>query len=263
MTIVSVEKLQVQIDKRLILQDISFQARRGQFIGLIGPNGSGKSTLLRSLAAFTAHDEGQIKIADRHITAYRSRELAQIIGYVPQNTNIDFDFSVQHIVLMGRHPFKSRFARENGQDYDIAEQAMQLTDTLHLAERLVTNLSGGQRQMVFIAKALTQQPRLLLLDEPISALDIRHQLRVLELIRHLTGQGMTAIAALHDLNLAARYCDELLLLTDGCILHQGPPSDVLTPTTIRRAYQIEAHVEFDSQTAAPAITALKEAGNPF
>lgn len=256
MNMLRTHQLQVDIDKKTILKNISLHASKGEFIGLIGPNGSGKSTLLRSLTGFNPIAKGELFIDELPSQLYKARQMARIIGYVPQDTSVDFAFSAQQIVLMGRHPFIPRFGLESKTDYSIAEQAMLMTDTLHLADQMVTDLSGGQRQMIFIAKALAQQPKLLLLDEPISALDIRYQLRVLELIRQLTNDGLTAIAALHDLNLAARYCDRIILLTHGEMISHGPPSVVLTEKTIRATYGVQAKIQTDPWTLSPAVTAI-------
>ncbi len=262
MSMIQVRKLHVDAGGKPILHNIQFHAERGQFIGLIGPNGSGKSTLLRSLAGFIPRRSGDVVLRGKHLSKYRSRELARLIGYVPQNTNVDFAFTAQHIVLMGRHPYKSRFDRENEQDFLISEQAMQATDTQHLADQMITDLSGGQRQMIFIAKALAQQPQILLLDEPISALDIRYQLKVLELVHELTKRGITAIAALHDLNLAARYCNKLILLCNGKILQQGSPDKVINQNSIRKAYEVESHICKDPITLSPSITAYTKQPHP-
>ncbi|MED1797390.1 ABC transporter ATP-binding protein [Brevibacillus porteri] len=258
MNIVAAEKISIWIDGCPILRELSFSAQAGEFIGLIGPNGSGKSTLLRMVAGLTPPSSGQLKILGRPIAEYKSKQLARIIGYVPQDTSIDFDFSVREIVLMGRHPHLSRFGSERQLDRIMAQKAMQQTTTLHLADRMATTLSGGQRQMVLIAKALAQDPQLLLLDEPISALDIRYQLYVLELMRKLTGKGITAMAALHDLNLAARFCDRLVLLHQGEILSMGKPDEVLTPDIIQKAYDVHANVSIDPLLGALTVTALGE-----
>lgn len=215
--------------------------------------------MLRTIAGLIPIAEGELLISELPIKKYKTRDLAKIIGYVPQDTSIEFSFSAQHIVLMGRYPYLPRFGLETKKDVDIAKQAMALTDTLHLAKRNVTTLSGGQRQLIFIAKALAQQPEILLLDEPISALDIRYQLRVLELIRRLAHEGMTVVTALHDLNLAARYCDRLFLLKEGHILSYGTPDEVLTVDIIQKAYGVIAHIHTDPTTRSPVITAVSEA----
>lgn len=259
MKLLSAEKISVTIDRQPILRGISLDAYAGEFIGLIGPNGGGKSTLIRTLTGFVRPTSGRIEIAGKLVADYSHNHLARMISYVPQQTTVDYDFSVQEIVLMGRHPYLSRFGTENLQDYKITYQAMQETGITHLATRTASSLSGGQQQMMFIAKAIAQEPQLLLLDEPVSALDIRYQLQVLELVRRLADDsGLTVIAALHDLNLASRYCDRLVLLRDGKWIASGPPEEVLTPQTIHRAYDVHAHVFTDSWSGSTAITAYRD-----
>lgn len=263
MSMISATHMTTRIDGRPVLRNVTLQAFDGEVIGLIGPNGSGKSTLLRTLAGFLRPSSGELLIAGKPFRSYKSKELARMVGYVPQDTAIDFDFLTREIVLMGRHPYISRFGSESRQDRERVEHAMRQTATLHLADQMVTRLSGGQRQMVFIAKALAQEPKLLLLDEPISALDIRYQLQVLKLMRHWAQKGMTVIAALHDLNLAARFCDTLFLLTDGEVISTGTPEQVLTPEIIRRAYNVHVEVRNDPWIGAPSITAISESAPSF
>ncbi|GAA3402270.1 ABC transporter ATP-binding protein [Paenibacillus hodogayensis] len=253
---IQTEGVTVTIERRTVLRDITMGFGAGRFIGLIGPNGSGKSTLLRTMAGFVRPSAGRVLVAGKPVAEYGRKELARMVGYVPQDTAADFHFPAKEIVLMGRYAHMSRFREASRADMEAAARAMQLTATLHLADRPVTGLSGGQRQMVFIAKALAQSPRLLLLDEPISALDIRYQLHVLRLVRSLTQQGLTAVAALHDLNLAARYCDQLVLLADGQTLEIDTPWNVLTPELIRRAYGVHAEVRADPVLGFPVVTAV-------
>lgn len=255
MNMLLANRLCCSIDNHSILKDISLAIREGECIGLIGPNGSGKSTLLRILAGLLRPSSGQLLIAGKPLERHTRKELARIISYVPQNTAVDFDFRVRDVVLMGRFPHESFFGSTQAVDHVIAQKAMQKTGTLHLADRLVTQLSGGQRQMVLIAKALAQELELLLLDEPISALDIRYQLQVLHFMRDLAQQGVAVIAALHDLGLAARFCDRLILLHEGQLIRSGTPDEVLTSSTLRTAYGVETGIYPDPYTGSLAITA--------
>ncbi|WP_010275154.1 ABC transporter ATP-binding protein [Paenibacillus senegalensis] len=261
----NVNHIGVSLAGHPILQSISFAARSGELIGLIGPNGSGKSTLLRTLAGLQPYQQGEIKLNQSKLPAFRPRELARIIGYVPQDTSLGFDFSVRDIVLMGRHAHIPRFGLESPRDLEIVQEALERTAIADLADRLVTSLSGGQRQMAFIAKALAQEPGILLFDEPVSALDINRQLQVLELIRELANEGILAIAALHDLNLAARFCDRLILIQDGQLQSNGAPDEVLNPHTLLSSYQVLSAVRHDEMVDAAAVTALgyKEAGQSY
>lgn len=253
----TVNSLDVSLSGNPILKSVSFEARSGEFIGLIGPNGSGKSTLLRSLAGLQPYIQGEIQLDQRLLPTYSPRELARKIGYVPQDTSIGFDFMVRDIVMMGRHAHIPRFSAESQKDYDIVKEAMDRTSITKLADRFVTSLSGGQRQMAFIAKAIAQEPRILLFDEPVSALDINRQLQVLELISELANEGILAIAALHDLNLAARFCDRLILINDGQMQANSSPSEVLKPEMLLSSYQVLSTVRQDEVVNAAAVTALK------
>ncbi|WP_159887190.1 ABC transporter ATP-binding protein [Paenibacillus puerhi] len=258
MMMLELDEAGIVIDGKHILRGISLCADKGQFIGLLGPNGSGKSTLLRTMAGLRHTSSGRILVAGRPLDTYSRKPLARLISYVPQDTRLDFAFRVREVVLMGRHPHVSRFRGIGQRDRLASEQAMDLCGVRPLADRLVTDLSGGQRQMVMIAKALAQEPQLLLLDEPISALDIRHQLRLLALIRKLTASGVTAVAALHDLNLAARFCDRLALLHKGTIIGQGTPEQVLTPASVLAAYGVQSVVRPDPQLGCLSVTAIGE-----
>lgn len=253
----TVRHVAARYGQRLVLDGVCLHVRKGEFVGLLGANGSGKSTLLRTLAGLRKPDKGAVMLNGRPLVRYKSKELAKIIGYVPQDTSFDFDFTVQEIVRMGRHPHTSRFRAESPGDRDAVRQALMQTRLLELSGRSVQELSGGQRQMAFIAKALAQEPELLLLDEPISALDIRHQLQVLELIRLVAGSGTASVAALHDLNLAARYCDRIVLLSEGRVLADGRPGEVLTEAHIHTAYGVKSRVHMDDLLGAVQVTALE------
>lgn len=251
------DNVSLSLGGKRILKNVSLEAKTGEFIGLIGPNGSGKSTWLKALARLLSVHHGSIKIDDQEITAYSANQMAKLIGYVPQDTSIDFDFSVREVVLMGRHAHVPRFGLESTHDFDLTEKAMIKTDIKHLANQSTTRLSGGQRQMVFIAKALAQQSTILLFDEPTSALDINRQLQVLQLMKELSLEGVTIVTALHDLNLAARFCDQLVLLHNGTVLASGSPEAVLTAETIKESYEVISAVRFDPVIKAQYITALR------
>lgn len=253
----SVRNLWVHLDGHPILKSISFEARSGEFIGLIGPNGSGKSTMLRTLSGLLPFQQGDVYINQLELSTFSPKKLARLIGYVPQDTTLGFDFTVRDIVLMGRHVHIPRFGLESRCDYKLVDEAMSRTSITNLADRFVTQLSGGQRQMAFIAKALAQQPGILLFDEPVSALDINRQLQVLELIRALADEGILAVAALHDLNLAARFCDRLLLLQNGELTACGSPDEVLNAETLLSSYQVAATVRHDDAVDAATVTALR------
>ncbi len=241
-----------------ILRRISLALQPGEFVGLIGPNGAGKSTLLKVISGLWRGADGVLELLGRPLGNYQPKEAAQVIAHVPQFTLLDFAFTVREVVLMGRSPHLGRFQLEGPHDRAIADQAMRITSTLDLAGRFVNTLSGGERQRVLIARALAQQPQILLLDEPTSNLDIRHQLSVLELIRTLAhDQGLGILAAIHDLDSAARFCDRLVLLAQGEVAADGAPADVLTPGTLARVFGVETQVEHDPLIGALRLTPLR------
>lgn len=226
------------------LSDVTFEVAPGRFVGIIGPNGSGKTTLLKCIASVLSPDKGSVLIDDADVKVMKRREIARNIGVVPQSAPIDFAFTVRDVVLMGRTPHLDRFSVESKDDVSIAEQAMKETGVSNLAERTFDELSGGERQRVVIARALTQMPRILLLDEPTLHLDISAQYQILDLVRSLNkSKGITVISVFHDLNLASQYSDELILMKEGRVEAIGGPERVLTPEKVRRSYGIDILVE--------------------
>ncbi|NLH99859.1 MAG: ABC transporter ATP-binding protein [Chthonomonadales bacterium] len=248
----------------MVLHDVSFTAEAGELVGLIGPNGAGKSTLLKTLSGVVRPTSGAVRIYGRDLAAYRARDLAQTMAYVPQSEPTLFDFTVREVVLMGRHPHsrkatasasRSCTADRTVTDHAIAARAMAATDVLHLAERPVTALSGGEHRRVILARAIAQSPSIMLLDEPTAHLDIAHQSEMLRLISRMTRrEGLCAIAALHDLNVAAEWCDRLVLLANGRILADGPPATVLASSSLQTAYGIPFQLSANPVTARPMVT---------
>ena len=226
-----------------VVAGVTFQVHQGEFVGLIGPNGSGKSTLLRVISRVLSPQKGVVLIDEREISGFGREELARRLAVVAQESQLHFDFTVSEIVWLGRIPHLKRFQREGAADESIVDQALTLTDLQPFANRLVTALSGGERQRVAIARALAQTPEILLLDEPTAHLDLNYQLSLLDLIWKLNRtEGLTVMVALHDLNLAAQYCDKLILLQEGRIYNVGRPKDVITEHTINEVYGVEAIV---------------------
>lgn len=243
------------VDGVAILRGVDFALRAGELVGLIGPNGAGKSTLLKLLAGVWRASSGDIRLRGKPLASYPPRQVARQIAYVPQAARLDFSFLAREVALMGRSPHLNRFQMESAHDRAIAEEALAQADALHLAERLANHLSGGEQQRVTLARALTQQPRILLLDEPTSNLDVRHQLDVLTLAQqqaHVHGWGV--LAAVHDLGMAARFCDRLVLLYDGMISADGSPEAVLTPGRLRDAFAIDARLYTDPHTGRLALS---------
>ncbi|MCG0278278.1 MAG: ABC transporter ATP-binding protein [Thermanaeromonas sp.] len=223
------------------LAGITFQVQPGEMIAVIGPNGSGKSTLLKCLDRALRPQRGVVLLDGRDLWDYSRRDVARRIAVVPQETVTEFDFTVAEVVLMGRQPHLSGLIRrESPRDLAVAREAMELTSTLHLAERPVSSLSGGERQRVIIARALAQEPEILLLDEPTSHLDITYQVEILDLLVYLNRiKNISIITVIHDLNLAAQYFRRVILLSGGKIVDVGPPEKVITTPKIRQAYNTE------------------------
>jgi iron complex transport system ATP-binding protein len=229
-----------------ILDKISFKGKESNFIGIIGPNGSGKTTLLKTFSRLLEPQGGIIYLNGAKISNLSYREVAKNLSTVPQDTAVNFDFTAFEVVKMGRTPHIGRFQRERPLDIKIAEKTMRQTKTHMLKERPINTLSGGERQKVIIAKALAQQPAVLLLDEPTANLDIRNQVEIMDLIREaVLEKGIAAIMAIHDINLAARYCDEIALLKEGRIFAKGPPKLALTPDNIKEVFGILCVVNGD------------------
>lgn len=229
---------------RTLLDGVHLAVQAGEFVGVVGPNGAGKTTLLSMMGGLWEPSVGQVYLDQTPLSSFRQRQIAQHIAFVPQSAPAgDFRFSARDMVLMGRYSHRQRFAGETANDRAIATIAMQHAKVTSFADRSVTELSGGERQRVAIARALAQQPRLLLLDEPTASLDLSHQLHVLQLVRQLvTKHQLTAVTAIHDLALASRFCDRLILLDRGRIVADGPPAAVLTPEHLATVFGVVAHV---------------------
>ncbi len=236
----TVQDVSWSVEERKIVDGVMLDVQPGEFVGLLGPNGSGKSSLLRTIYRVLRPDAGLISLGDEDLWHMDAHQAAQRTAVVAQERASDFDFTVHEIVMMGRNPHKGLFDRDSKADFAIVEAALQQVNMLPFAERSFRTLSGGEKQRVLVARALAQQAKFLVLDEPTNHLDIRYQLEVLGLVK---GLGMTSLAALHDLNLAAQYCDRIFLLHEGKICAAGSPAEVLQPALIRKIYQVDAHVE--------------------
>lgn len=240
-----------------VLSAISCEVSAGKILGLLGPNGSGKSTLVRLMSGVRVPRVGRVIYDGRDLQTYSRDELARAIAVVPQETAIELPFSVLEVVLMGRSPYLGKFGFESTHDLAVAQRAMAQTGVASLATREVHALSGGERQRVILARALAQEPRVLLLDEPTAFLDIKHQVAVYDLIKQLSReQGLTVVAILHDLNLAALYCDRLVLLKAGRVFCQGTPEQVLTYTNIKAVYETEVYIDLNDLTGKVQILPL-------
>jgi len=241
----------------LVLQDISLSIGAGEMVGLLGPNGSGKTTLVKLVSGVLKPREGEIMLDGSSLSRLHRRFIASRVAVVPQQFHIPFAFNVGEVVMLGRTPFIRAFAGETGADRDAVSTAMEVVGIGELAERRFDELSGGERQKVILAMALAQQPKLLLLDEPTVHLDITHQIEILELVRRLNAeQGITVLAAMHDLNLASLYFGRLVLLKEGRLLSDGTPAEVLTEDRIREVYSASVRVERHPVTGVPHIVVM-------
>ncbi len=241
------EELAFTYGSRPVLTAIGLQLDQGKSYGILGPNGSGKTTLLDLLCGLLPPSAGRILYRNTPLRQWTARQLARKLALVPQDFIVRFGFTVREIVEMGRHPHLGRFAALSEQDHQLVDTVMAEMGVADFAHRPVTCLSGGEKQRVAVARALVQTPEVLLLDEATSNLDIYHSLSILGLIRQrVQKQGLTVVAALHDLNLAAFFCDELIFLKNGCLICQGSTDAVLQPDIIQEVYGVEAEVRQDA-----------------
>jgi len=248
------ENVSAGYDGKPVLQGVTLGVAPGEFLGIIGPNGCGKTTLLRVVSRLLPPTDGRVSIQGVPLPRISRRKLARTMACLAQDFSLDLPFTVRELVLMGRSPHLPRIGGETRRDYEIAERAMELVDVSHLADRPVTETSGGERQRALIALCLAQEPEVLLLDEPTSHLDIGHQLSILDLIARLNRQlGMTILAVFHDLNLAAEYCQRLLMLDRGRVAALGAPRDVLTSQMIARVYQTAVLVQPNPWSGKPHV----------
>ena len=238
----ALEGVRASLGGREVLCGVSLELRAGEVLGLVGANGAGKTTLLRAASGVLRPDAGRVLLAGRPLASVARRELARQIAVVPQDAPFAFPFRAGEAVLMGRSPHLPRLAFEGPRDLAIARASLAQVGIEALADRSILELSGGERQLVLLARALAQEPRVLLLDEPTAHLDLRHRLQVLELVRELAGAGRSALVVSHDLSLAARSCDRLALLAAGRVLRVGPPAEVLSSEAVHEAFGIEADV---------------------
>lgn len=241
----------------LVLRHVTFEVARGRVVGVLGPNGSGKTTLLRLAAGTLTPLEGRVMLDGVDIAQMTRRQLARRRSVVPQDSRAAFDLSALEVVLMGRYAHLGPFELEGAGDLAIARDALDATGTAALARRAFGTLSGGERQRIVIASALAQAADLMLLDEPTTALDLRYQIEIAELVRRLNRErGTTFLISTHDLNLAAALCGELILLRDGAVAARGPTTDVLTSANIRTLYGVDADVQYHARAGHVTVVPL-------
>ncbi|MCL5961847.1 MAG: ABC transporter ATP-binding protein [Chloroflexi bacterium] len=241
--VLQVDDLSFAYKEKSILCDVTLGVQAGEMVGVVGPNGSGKSTLIRNISGTLRPSKGRILIEGEDAARLSRRELARKVAVVSQNPVTPGHFTAAEMVLLGRTPYWGLLRSENFKDLAIARRAMELTDSLALADRRLAELSGGERQRVIIARALAQEPKLLLLDEPTSQLDIGYQIGVLDLVAGLQQkQRLATLAVFHDLNLAAQYCTCLVMLCRGRVYAKGSPEEVITSQNVKLVYSVDVHV---------------------
>lgn len=251
MELLKVENVSYSIRGLALNKDINLEVKKGYFTGIIGPNGSGKSTLLKQIYRVLSPTEGAVYLSGTDISALSNRETAQRMGVLAQENQTDFEFTVEEIVLMGRAPYHTLFQRETPEDLGILDAALDKVRMTSKRHQAFATLSGGEKQRVLLARALAQQTGFLILDEPTNHLDIGYQFQMMELLAELP---LTILSAVHDLNLAARFCNWLILLDDGQVKAQGTPDQVLTEEMIRNVFKVESTIAADTRTGKPQIT---------
>lgn len=254
MTLVA-DKISFSINERRILDEVSLHVKKNQCVGLIGPNGSGKSTLLKNMYRVLKPDSGTVLLDEEDLLKQSSKAVAKNIAVVGQETPVLFDFQVRELVSMGRTPHKKLFDIDSTMDVRIVKEALGQTGIAHLETRSFSSLSGGEKKRVMLARALAQQAQVLILDEPTNHLDIHHQLQLMDLINTL---DLTIVAALHDLNIAAMYCDQIYVLKSGRIVCYGRPEEVLTPDILQEVFGVHAEVAIHPITKKLHLTYIPE-----
>jgi len=250
----------VAYGRNVVVKDLTFQVMPGEMVGLIGPNGSGKSTIIKAISRVISLQSGKILLDGKDVFKMPRGDLARLLGVVPQMSILPSAFTAFEVVLMGRNPHLGLLQYEGARDMAITWRAMEMTATHTLAERKVGELSGGEIQRIVIARVLTQEPKSILLDEPTANLDIRHQVEILDLIKNLCLENnLTVVVALHDLNLAAQYCDRLILINNGQVHAQGTPEEVINSRNIKEVYGADGCVYTHPVNGLPAV--LLKAGN--
>jgi iron complex transport system ATP-binding protein len=249
-----IQKISLSYNHHPVVADLSFQIVPGEILGLIGPNGCGKTSIIKALSRVMSLRAGQIKLDGQEINRLSRNQMARLVGVVPQNPSLPETFTVAEVVLLGRTPHLGLLRHESARDLKIAGWAMERTGIASLAGRRMSELSGGERQRVTVARVLAQEPVAVLLDEPTANLDINHQTAIMDLIRGLCKENNLAVLiALHDLNLAAQYCDKLVMLKNGRLFAEGSPQQVMTAENIRAVYGMASHIYPHPENHLPVV----------
>ena len=248
---IKAEGLTAKYGETVVLHGLDFHVDQGELIGLLGPNGSGKTTLLHCLSKVVPLDKGKVVVSGRELASYSARELARLEASVPQRLEISFPFKCIEVVLMGRYPHQREFGTNTEDDLSKATEAMRQTDTLDLAQRRINEISGGEAQRVIIARALAQETEIMLLDEATANLDVAHKIQMFDLFSVKNEQGGTFICAMHDLNLAALYCQRLIFLKEGRICLDGSTVETFTEENLSNIYETEVKIIEHPETGSP------------
>ncbi|MEU5289641.1 ABC transporter ATP-binding protein [Streptomyces umbrinus] len=248
--VLSLRDLSVEAAGRALVDRLNIDVAAGRIVGLVGPNGSGKSTALRCVYRALRPTSGAVLLDGTDLTSLKLRDSARSIAALTQESQTELDFTVEEVVALGRAPHARGNHPLTARERTLCRQAMERLDVSHLADRSVLTLSGGERQRVLVARALVQEPRVLVLDEPTNHLDVRHQV---ELLSFLRGSGLTVLTALHDLNLAAAACDRIAVLSSGSLVAAGDPAEVLTPELVRKVFGVDVTVVHHPRTGAPHL----------
>ena len=253
--ILTIRKMGFRYSESWTLKDIDIDLNPGEILGVLGPNGSGKSTLLRVMGGMLFPETGEIQLKDRSLSQYKPSEIARMIAFVSQENHFRFEFSALEVVLMGRFPHLRRLQFEDKTDLDIAYQGMRATHAVGLSHRSIHELSGGERQRVIIARALAQEPEIILMDEPTSFLDLKYKREIFQLISKLSlDKGLSIVVVSHDIDLAAQYCHRLLLLKKGSVYCMGSPPEVITTAHIENVYDCPVLVDMNPVTGKPRVS---------
>lgn len=257
-TILDINSLCAGYEQEDILKEISLKIDEQSFVGIIGPNGSGKSTFMQVIARSLSFRNGEVVLLGNSLESYSFRDFGKHVGYVPQECEIKFRYPVYEVVMMGRNPHIDRFQSPSQEDHDAVRRALLVTGTDSLADRPVTELSGGERQRVMIARVLAQDPILLLLDEPFAHIDIHHQYELIRIIRETSRDKRAVIGIFHDINLAAAYCDQIVLMYEGRVRAYGKPEEVLTTELIHEVFKIQPVIDINPATGTPYMYVEEE-----
>lgn len=256
-TAIDIRGLSHAFNEQPVMRSLDFSIEAGVFFMILGPNGAGKTTLMKSISGLLSPESGDIRVFDRSLSNYRKKELARLVAFVPQGLHQEFPFSAAEVVMMGRAPYQNALGIEREVDLETVDQAMRFTGVAHLADRRLDQLSGGEQQRVLIARAICQQPKILLLDEPTASLDLSQQVRIMDLLDQLkTDRNVTTVMVSHDVNLAALYGERLLLLKAGEIVRQGQADAVLSAQVLEDVYECPVIIDQSPLGGEPRITAV-------